>query len=157
MQDTNSCPDISLLWMHQPVNAQWPEHWLTSLRICMLLCQFFYGCLSFWLFVYRTFLTNAIGLIYGIISDINRVGWLAGSIWIWAVISAAVRVGLEPRPSVVETLYWLDFNESIDYGDCSLVTKDHLYLPAWPERKKRWHQFTKEETYGIFPTAQAVV
>jgi len=52
----------------------WPEHKITSFYTCKLLWQFFYWCLSSWLFVDRTFRASAVELLFGIVFGINRVG-----------------------------------------------------------------------------------
>ena len=110
MQDTNSGPDISLLWMHQLVNAQWPEHSLTSLCICKLLWQFSYWCVNFWLFADRSSPIDAVELLSGIIYDINRAGgqevfWYGRIFHQWfelvATASASFQypLGLEANPN----------------------------------------------------------
>jgi len=50
-------------------------------------------------FTHRSFRASAVGLLFGIIYDINY-GWCTGSILMRAVISPAVWIGLELRPPV---------------------------------------------------------
>ena len=74
---------LSLGWMRLPrlplTGSRWqenarPEHLLTSFDTCKLLWQSSCWCLGFWLFAHGSFLTSAVGLLFGIIFDINRVG-----------------------------------------------------------------------------------
>ncbi len=52
----------------------WPEYRISSFRNCKLSWQFFYWYLGCCLFVDRTFRASAVGLLFGIVFDINRVG-----------------------------------------------------------------------------------
>jgi len=74
---------LSLGWMRLPrlplTGSRWqenarPEHLLTSFDTCKLLWQSSCWCLGFWLFAHGSFPTSAVGLLFGIVFDINKAG-----------------------------------------------------------------------------------